>query len=87
VTSRPLATGARTELEQKTDAPCDSAIADEDLPTAGQVVGTAADGRNARVVLDGDVVFLTVEGQRWKVRAAGCELQSNAPYDCSLKGS
>ncbi|MDQ4036819.1 MAG: hypothetical protein M3313_00330 [Actinomycetota bacterium] len=81
-----LAESTRTELESSADAPCDSAIMDEDLPTADAVVEVAAYGRNARAILDGDVVFLTIEAGEWKVLAAGCEFQSNEPYDCSLKG-
>ncbi len=80
-----LAEGARTELEHTAGSPCDSAIGDEGLPAAGQVVDVAAYGRNARVILDGDVVFLTVESGEWKVMAAGCTFQENAPYDCTLK--
>ncbi|MDQ3716192.1 MAG: hypothetical protein M3381_09310 [Actinomycetota bacterium] len=82
-----LAEGTRRELEQSADTPCDDAILEEGLPTADQVVEVAAYGRNARVILDGDIEFLTVEGGEWKVIAAGCEFQPNAPYDCSLKGS
>lgn len=80
-----LAQSTRTELESSTDASCDSAILDEDLPTADRTVEVAAYGRNARAILDGDVVFLTVEGGDWKVTAAGCEFQANAPYDCKLR--
>lgn len=81
-----LAESTRAELESSAQAPCDSAIMDEDLPTADEVVEVAAYGRNARAILSGDVVFLTVEAGAWKVLAAGCEFQSHGPYDCSLKG-
>jgi len=77
----------RTDLEQSTDQPCETAILAESLPSAEQVVDVAAYGRNARVILDGDVVFLSVAEGRWQVSAAGCVFQANAPYDCSLSGS
>lgn len=80
-----LAEGTRDELERSADSSCDSAIGDEDLPAAGAVVEAVAYGRNARVILDGDVVFLTVEDGLWKVMAADCELRANAPYECTLK--
>jgi len=82
-----LTEAARTELEQSSEQPCDEAILAEDLPTAGRVVEVAAYGGDARIVLDGDVVFVTVEGGQWKVTAAGCEFRSDRPYDCTLTGS
>ncbi len=81
-----LSEGTRTELEVSSDQPCDTGILDEDLPSADKVAEVAAYGRNARAILAGDVVFLTVEGGVWKVMAAGCELRPNAPYDCTLAG-
>ncbi len=77
---------ARTELEQSTDEPCDSAIVSEDLPSADQVEEVEAYGRNARVILDGDVVFLSVADGTWRISAAGCEYRSNAAYDCTITG-
>lgn len=82
-----LTDAVRTELEQSAEQPCDEAILMEDLPTAGRVMEVAAYGGDARVILDGDVVFVTVEGGQWKVSAAGCEFRSNLPYDCTLTGS
>ncbi len=81
-----LAENTRAELEEAADEPCDFAILGEDLPTADGVIEVAAYGRNARAILDGDVVFLTVESGDWKVLAAGCEFQSGKPYHCSLTG-
>lgn len=77
----------RTELEQSSKEPCDTAVLAEDIPSAEQVLDIAAYGRNARVVLDGDVVFLSVANGGWRVIAAGCRLQPQAPYDCVLTGS
>jgi len=82
-----LAESTRTGLESRAETPCDSAILEEDLPLADAVVEVAAFGRNARVILDGDVVFLMVEAGDWKVLAAGCEFRSTQPYDCSLEAS
>lgn len=76
----------RTAVAESADEPCASAILDEDLPAADQVLDVAAYGRNARVTLDGDVVFLSVAGGTWKVTAAGCQPRPDAPYDCSLTG-
>ncbi len=76
----------RTELEQSSEQACDQAILEEDLPTAEQVMDIKAYGRSARVILEGDVVFLSVADGGWRVTAAGCQPQANQPYDCSLTG-
>ncbi|MGI8723189.1 MAG: hypothetical protein ACR2JG_13285 [Geodermatophilaceae bacterium] len=77
----------RTELEDGSEQPCDTAVLAEDIPSTGSVLDVAAYGRNARVVLDGDVVFLSVANGGWRVTAAGCRVQPQAPCDCAVTGS
>ena len=36
--------------------------------------------------MDGDVVFLSMFGNRWLITAAGCQPRGDRPYDCTLKG-
>jgi hypothetical protein len=55
------------------------------LGAAGGVVSQQAYGRAAFVVLEHDTVFLAVSGDEWRVRAAGCAEQGDAPYDCALE--
>lgn len=74
----------RTELEHSSDQPCGTAIIEQPLSRAEQVLEVAEYGRNARVILDGDVAFLSVADGQWQVSAAGCEFRSNAPYDYTL---
>jgi hypothetical protein len=74
------------EVEQSGDGPCPRAVLAARLPDAQGVRGTDAYGRAALVRMDHDVVFLAVVGNRWQVRAAGCEPDGQAPYQCLVKG-
>jgi hypothetical protein len=42
-------------------------------------------GDNAQVRLTGDTLFLTRTDAGWKVAAAGCVPQGEAPYLCRLE--
>lgn len=57
------------------------------LPESGAVLDEQATGRAAFVELEHDTVFLAVSGSAWRVRAAGCVEQGDAPFDCVLEGS
>lgn len=74
------------ELEQSSRRGCPDAVLAAGLPRAQTVRGDDAYGRSARVLMDHDVVFLTVVGHRWRVRAAGCTAGGQKPYDCKVKG-
>ncbi len=43
-------------------------------------------GGEAQVRLSGDTVFLTETSAGWRVVAAACEAQLEAPYDCEVEG-
>ena len=62
------------------------AILAEDLPDAQQIRATLAFGRGAQVLMDGDVVFLSVFGDHWLITAAGCTARGDRPYDCTVMG-
>jgi hypothetical protein len=81
-----LAPATRKELEQSAKSGCPQALADAGLPDATTVTTADVYGPNARVVMDGDTVFLARFGTDWKVTAAGCKARPNLPYDCDLKG-
>jgi hypothetical protein len=75
------------ELERSSGTACPTAVVSAQLPEAGAVRGADAYGYSARVLMDHDVVFLAVVGDRWQVRAAGCRGDGEqTPYDCTLKG-
>jgi len=81
-----LAPTMRKELEQSAKSPCPQALADAGLPDATIVTTADVYDPNARVVMDGDTVFLARFGTQWKVTAAGCKASPDLPYDCDVKG-
>jgi len=79
-----LAPATVAALEYDESAPCADALGQLDLP-GGQVVSSAVWGDNAQVRLTGDTLFLTRTEAGWKVAAAGCVPQGEAPYLCRLE--
>jgi hypothetical protein len=79
-----LAPATVAALEHDESAPCPAALGQVDLP-GGQVVSSAVWGDNAQVRLTGDTLFLTRTEAGWKVAAAGCTPQGEAPYLCRLE--
>ena len=79
-----LAPATVAALEHDESAPCADALGQLDLP-GGQVVSSAVWGDNAQVRLTGDTLFLTRTAAGWKVAAAGCTPQGEAPYLCRLE--
>jgi hypothetical protein len=81
-----LAPKALEAFEQNQSGPCDQAIAQ--LPLAGgDVQSVEVWGGDAQVRLTGDTLFLTETGAGWRVAAAGCQSQGEAPYDCEVAAS
>jgi hypothetical protein len=81
-----LAPKALAALEQDQSQPCDQAIAQ--LPLAGgDVQSVEVWGGDAQVRLAGDTVFLTETRAGWRVTAAACQPNGEAPYDCEVAAS
>jgi hypothetical protein len=74
------------EVEQSGQAPCRTAILDEDIPPAGEVAELKRYGDEAQVRLRGDTAFLAEFDDGWKVVAVGCTSRDELPYDCKVKG-
>ena len=81
-----LAPATVDEVESTGGTSCPDAILLQDLPDADQAQESQAFGRGAQVVLDGDVVFLSIFGDHWLITAAGCTSRGERPYDCTVKG-
>ncbi|MFI9586100.1 hypothetical protein ACIHCQ_30650 [Streptomyces sp. NPDC052236] len=82
-----LAPGTRDELEASAKAPCTRSITAEELPAGGAPRTVDVYGRQARVVLDADTLFLSRFPGGWKVVAAGCRPDgADRPYKCAVKG-
>jgi hypothetical protein len=73
-------------LEEKQSASCAAAIGQ--LPLAGgQVRSVEVWGGDAQVRLAGDTLFLTETRAGWRVTAAACRPQGEAPYDCEVEAA
>jgi len=81
-----LAPKALAALEQDQSQPCDEAIGQLPL-TGGDVQSVEVWGGDAQVRLAGDTVFLTETRAGWRVTAAACQPNGEAPYDCELASS
>ncbi|MFG3018843.1 hypothetical protein ACGFZQ_09870 [Streptomyces sp. NPDC048254] len=81
-----LAPETRQEVEQSAKKPCAQALFEEQLPQAVSVHGADVYGQQARVVLNGDTLFLSAFPVGWKITAAGCVPRPRRPYQCQIKG-
>ncbi|MFC7969405.1 hypothetical protein [Streptomyces cinereoruber] len=81
-----LAPDTRSELEESEKKACHVGITAEELPVGGPVGTVDVYGRQARVVLKSDTLFLSQFPDGWKVVAAGCMPEAGRPYQCAVKG-
>jgi hypothetical protein len=56
------------------------------LPDPGAVAQVVVWGDTAQVRLAGDTVFLLRFPDSWRISAAGCTAQGDAPYRCEVQG-
>jgi hypothetical protein len=81
-----LTATARTELESDAEQSCPQALQGAELTPGGEVSRMDVYGQQARVVLGRDTLFLARTPDGWKVNAAGCHLESEGRYACTVKG-
>ncbi|MFF4271962.1 hypothetical protein [Streptomyces sp. NPDC001536] len=81
-----LAPETRDAVEESGKADCEKAVAAQEIPLGGDIRGTDVYGRQARVVLESDTLFLSRFADGWKVVAAGCTPREGRPYQCTLQG-
>lgn len=82
-----LAPETRGEVEDSAKKACADAIVEQVLSAGGPIHGVDVHGRQARVVLASDTLFLSEFRDGWKITAAGCLPRPGRPYQCSVKGS
>lgn len=81
-----LAPQTRQELEESAQAPCRTAILEEDLPDAGEVAKLERFGNQAQVRFGTDTAFLAEFEEGWRVVAVSCRPRGDLPYDCGVEG-
>lgn len=81
-----LAPDTRSAVETSGNAPCEKAITSQRPPSGGAAHHVDVYGRQARVVLASDTLFLSLFADGWKVVAAGCTPRQGHPYQCTLQG-
>lgn len=81
-----LAPNTLSELEDS-EGPCADSLPKQDLPALHGVGPVTVYGKDAMVHLAQDTLFLARFDDGWRITAAGCTAQGNAPYKCKLKGN
>ena len=80
-----LSENAQTDLQQSGDS-CEVAVLEAGLSPDGRVEKVSVYDTSGQVRYDDDVVFLSDFPEGWKVIAAGCVPEADAPYDCTING-
>jgi hypothetical protein len=80
-----LAPATLATFEEDQTSSCPDAIEQLSLD-GGAVTSVEIWGGDAQVRMSGDTVFLTETSAGWRVAAAGCQPQGEAPYDCEVEG-
>jgi len=76
----------KTLVAMEKDGSCTEAVGQLSFD-GGEVIAVEIWGGEAQVRFDGDTVFLTETSAGWRVVAAGCQAQGDAPYDCEVEGA
>jgi hypothetical protein len=80
-----LAPATLATFEKDQTAPCTDAVQHVSLE-GGTVTSVEICGGDAQVRMSGDTLFLTETSAGWRITAAGCRSQGEAPYDCEVEG-
>ena len=80
-----LSQDAQEELASSGDS-CEAAILESGVASKGRVEKVQVFDTAAQVRYDEDVVFLADYPDGWKIIAAGCTPEAEAPYDCQIDG-
>jgi hypothetical protein len=80
-----LAPATLVALERSASTSCARVVAGL-APSGGQVLRTSVWGDGAQVETAEDTVFLIRTSGGWKIAAAGCAPNGDAPYICTVDG-
>lgn len=82
-----LETDTREKTAREQEGSCEDHLRNLQLQEPGTVTRTEIYGRGAFVEFANDAVFLAASGGGWKITAAGCTPNGDAPYTCEVGGN
>jgi len=82
-----LQSGTREKTAQEQESTCEDHLRNLQIQEPGTVTRTEIYGRAAFVEFEQDAVFLAAAEGGWKVTAAGCTPNGDAPYTCEVGGN
>jgi hypothetical protein len=77
----------REKTAQEQGSTCEDHLRNLQIQEPGTVMRTEIYGRSAFVEFEDDAVFLAAAEGGWKVTAAGCTPNGEAPYTCEVGGN
>jgi hypothetical protein len=82
-----LQSDTREKTAQEQESTCEDHLRNLQIQEPGTVTRTEIYGRAAFVEFEQDAVFLAAAEGGWKVTAAGCTPNGDAPYTCEVGGN
>lgn len=81
-----LQSDTRDKTAREQESSCEDHLRNLRIPEPGTVTRTEIYGRAALVEFENDAVFLAAAEGGWKITAAGCTPNGDAPYTCEVGG-
>jgi hypothetical protein len=81
-----LQSGTREKTAREQEGSCEDHLRNLRIQESGTVTRTEIYGRGAFVEFENDAVFLAAAEGGWKITAAGCTPNGDAPYTCEVGG-
>ncbi|MGX1159936.1 hypothetical protein FBY31_1703 [Arthrobacter sp. SLBN-100] len=82
-----LQSDTREKTAQEQESTCEDHLRNLQIQEPGTLARTEIYGRGAFVEFENDAVFLAAAEGGWKVTAAGCTPNGDAPYTCEVGGN
>jgi hypothetical protein len=82
-----LESDVREKAAQEQRSTCEDGLRDLQVQEPGRMTRTEIYGRGAFVEFENDAVFLAAAEGGWKITAAGCTPNGDAPYTCEVGGN
>jgi hypothetical protein len=82
-----LLSDTREKTAQEQESSCEDHLRNLQIQEPGTLTRTEIYGRGAFVEFENDAVFLAAAEGGWKITAAGCTPNGEAPYTCEVGGN